>query len=208
MLKNSASPDPRVRRTRQLLQDALRTLVRERGFESITVQDITQQAGVNRATFYLHYEDKNDLLTQTMREVIEAPAREYAQLFASGETLTADRTPELFVRMFERYAEHADLLRRLLGRHGDARFAAQLHDMIEASTREARLKFAPPPGSSDPPLIITAHYLAGALLSLVTWWVENQQPYSARVMAGWYWRLLWTPMIEAGPTPTPLAALP
>lgn len=208
MLKNCASPDPRVRRTRYSLQEALRALVRERGFESITVQDIAQQAGINRATFYLHYEDKYDLLTQTMRAVIEAPAQEYALLFASGEALSPDHTPELFVRMFERYAQHADLLRRLLGRHGDARFIAQLHDMIERTTCEARTQFGPPAGPSDPPVIITAHYLAGALLSLITWWLEHKQPYSARAMAAWYWKLLWTPAmalapVAEGPPPAP-----
>ncbi|MBP7693648.1 MAG: TetR/AcrR family transcriptional regulator [Anaerolineales bacterium] len=206
MLKNSSSPDPRARRTRWLLQEALQTLVRERGFEAITVQDITRQAAVNRATFYLHYEDKYDLLTQTMREVIEAPAREYAQFFESGEVTTPDRTPELFVRMFERYGQHADLLRRLLGRHGDARFAAQLHDMIEKSIREARVKFAPAPGPDQPPVTITTQYLAGALLGLLIWWLEHNQPYSAAAMAAWYWSLLWTPAMTVAPAREPAFA--
>jgi AcrR family transcriptional regulator len=50
--------DPRQKRTRKLLQDALRKLLRERPFEEILVQDITDRATVNRATFYDHYTDK------------------------------------------------------------------------------------------------------------------------------------------------------
>jgi AcrR family transcriptional regulator len=50
--------DPRQRRTRKLLQDALRKLLQERPFEEILVQDITNRATVNRATFYDHYTDK------------------------------------------------------------------------------------------------------------------------------------------------------
>jgi AcrR family transcriptional regulator len=54
--------DPRIRRTRQLLQSALRTLMETRSFEDIAVQDITEAATVNRATFYDHYADKYALL--------------------------------------------------------------------------------------------------------------------------------------------------
>jgi AcrR family transcriptional regulator len=54
--------DPRVRRTRQLLQGALEQLMRTRAFDEITVQDIAEAATVNRATFYDHYADKFALL--------------------------------------------------------------------------------------------------------------------------------------------------
>lgn len=54
--------DPRIRRTRQLLQGALRTLMGSKNFDQITVQDITEAATVNRATFYDHYTDKYALL--------------------------------------------------------------------------------------------------------------------------------------------------
>jgi AcrR family transcriptional regulator len=54
--------DPRIRRTRQLLQQALTQLLQNRSFEEITVQDIAEAATVNRATFYDHYTDKFALL--------------------------------------------------------------------------------------------------------------------------------------------------
>jgi AcrR family transcriptional regulator len=54
--------DPRMRRTRQLLQGALESLLRTKAFDEITVQDITEAATVNRATFYDHYTDKFALL--------------------------------------------------------------------------------------------------------------------------------------------------
>src|SRR5258708_36223635 len=54
--------DPRMRRTRQLLQGALKQLLESKQFEDISVQDITEAATVNRATFYDHYTDKFALL--------------------------------------------------------------------------------------------------------------------------------------------------
>lgn len=54
--------DPRIRRTRHALQGALRDLMQQKSFEEISVQDITDAADVNRATFYDHYTDKFALL--------------------------------------------------------------------------------------------------------------------------------------------------
>jgi len=50
--------DPRVIRTRQLIQDAFVALSKEKDFNTITVRDITERATINRATFYSHYSDK------------------------------------------------------------------------------------------------------------------------------------------------------
>lgn len=60
--------DPRVRRTRQLLEQAFMEALHEKGFQAISVQDITERAGVNRATFYAHFEDKFDLLDHSVRK--------------------------------------------------------------------------------------------------------------------------------------------
>jgi len=59
--------DPRVRRTRQLLHEALRKLLDQKRFDDITVQDITEAATLNRATFYAHYPDKFALLGELIR---------------------------------------------------------------------------------------------------------------------------------------------
>ena len=54
--------DPRVRRTHVLLRHALEKLLTEKEFDAISVQDITEAATLNRATFYDHYPDKYSLL--------------------------------------------------------------------------------------------------------------------------------------------------
>lgn len=59
--------DPRVTRTRDLLEQAFMEVVAEKGFQAATVQDITDKAGVNRATFYAHFPDKYALLDHIIR---------------------------------------------------------------------------------------------------------------------------------------------
>ncbi len=60
--------DPRVKRTRKLLQQAFIELFQEKGFSAISIQDITGRATVNRATFYAHFTDKYDLMDSVIRE--------------------------------------------------------------------------------------------------------------------------------------------
>ena len=62
MLLNKKKQDPRVTRTRQYLMQALCDLMGEKKFEQITVQEISERAIINRATFYAHFEDKYKLL--------------------------------------------------------------------------------------------------------------------------------------------------
>src|ERR1700744_1464876 len=54
--------DPRILRSRRMLMEALSRLLIKKEFEEISVQEIADEATLNRATFYLHYPDKNALL--------------------------------------------------------------------------------------------------------------------------------------------------
>src|SRR5215813_2914141 len=63
--------DPRVKRTRKLLEDAFVALLAEKSFHAISVQDIAERATVNRATFYAHFEDKYALMDQMIREAFQ-----------------------------------------------------------------------------------------------------------------------------------------
>ena len=64
--------DPRVKRTRQLIEHTFQQLMKEKPFSSITVQDITTQAEINRATFYAHYPDKFALVESITRGMFRA----------------------------------------------------------------------------------------------------------------------------------------
>lgn len=64
--------DPRVKRTKTLIQRAFSELLAEKGFRDIIVQDITERAEVNRATFYAHYPDKYALLEENIAQAFHA----------------------------------------------------------------------------------------------------------------------------------------
>lgn len=65
--KAAETTDPRVLRSRRMLMQALVKLLERKEFDAISIQEIADEATLNRATFYLHYPDKNALL-QSMTE--------------------------------------------------------------------------------------------------------------------------------------------
>lgn len=97
--------DPRVKRTRKLLQDAFVSLLEEKGFHAISVQDIAERATVNRATFYAHYLDKYDMFDQMAGET-------FRQALSSRVSVASPFTPTnlgvLIVTAFETLAQIRD----------------------------------------------------------------------------------------------------
>ncbi len=63
--------DPRVKRTRRLILRSFEDLLAEKGFETISVQDVTDKAEINRATFYAHFPDKYALLDYSISQMFK-----------------------------------------------------------------------------------------------------------------------------------------
>ncbi|KXK13157.1 MAG: TetR family transcriptional regulator [Chloroflexi bacterium OLB14] len=61
--------DPRVKRTRSLILESFGSLLAEKNFENISVQDVTDKAQINRATFYAHFQDKYALLDYSISKM-------------------------------------------------------------------------------------------------------------------------------------------
>jgi AcrR family transcriptional regulator len=104
--------DPRILRTRQLFQHALVKLMKEKEFESISVQDIAEAATVNRATFYDHYPDKFSLLECTVG------SRFHELLSRRGVTFSSSCSSTLKAIVLGVCDFLADALRADLGRQG------------------------------------------------------------------------------------------
>ena len=113
-----AIEDRRVRRTKRLLRDALVSLVLERGYSAVTVEDVTERADVGRATFYTHYTDKDELLGQIVADLGE-DLKERLRPLVSDSSVGFTGKPVL--EMFRHAAEERDAYRVVLRGEGDGR---------------------------------------------------------------------------------------
>jgi AcrR family transcriptional regulator len=168
--------DRQVRRTRELLQQALIDLIGEQRYDAITIQDIADRANVGRTTFYLHYSSKDDLFI-SCHEAIVSQFRfgSHAHL-SRAELLSPDAPPEM-TAAYAHLEEVRALLRPIL--HGKDSVLL-LRRMRESNTQEieASLRAAFPDAHSTTPLDLLATYLAGARVSWMHWWLEQRQPHS------------------------------
>ncbi|MEV8634437.1 TetR/AcrR family transcriptional regulator [Streptosporangium sp. NPDC051023] len=178
--------DPRIRRTRARLRSAVLRLAVERDPESITVAEIARAAEVNRATVYLHYRDRDDLVLDAMETAIG----ELAAQAARCPYREPGPVPASLVALFDHVGTRAPLYRRMLGPHGSARFCARLREVLAAELRAPFATGSRPPGHDDVPPEVHAHYVAGALVGVVTYWLGEHPPRPAEEIAASVWGLV------------------
>ncbi|MEV5749751.1 TetR/AcrR family transcriptional regulator [Actinoallomurus sp. NPDC052308] len=157
----------RVRRTRTLLRQALVELIEERGFDRITVGQITERAMVSRAAFYRNYRDKYQLVEQIFEEAL-------AELL--GTVADGPDTPvlERWTGFFEHFDRYHRLYGALLGGNGSSWFAARMRSALADMAAE---HLPQAPGDLIPTL------LAGMHLQAITWWLGTGRSIPAREIA-------------------------
>ncbi|MCM3699628.1 TetR/AcrR family transcriptional regulator [Paenibacillus macerans] len=180
--------DLRIIRTKQSIRDALVELLDEKGFEGITVKDITTRAKINRSTFYTHYLDKFDLMTKCQEEIMYELSRIVKLAFPSviGEITTKSQTLSAFiyaVPLFEYLNENRKFLKAALSSKGDLSFQTKLKDFIWKTLFENNSGML----LNEKDLLVPAHYLSSyissAFIGVVQQWLNNDCKESPEVMA-------------------------
>ena len=186
--------DRRVRRTRDRLGDALVDLLQEKPFDTITVQHVLDRAGVGRSTFYTHYRGKEDLFLSDCDEFFEAMATALSRRRDPSERVAPVR--ELFSHVAEMRTFYSALVAS--GRIHDVLDLAQAHF---ARGIQGRLGPRRRSGASAPGRAALAHALAGALVSLLSWWIDHAAAGSPAAMDELYHRLVWNGLSGADGPP-------
>ncbi|HEY8410689.1 MAG TPA: TetR/AcrR family transcriptional regulator [Pyrinomonadaceae bacterium] len=177
--------DARVRRTRDALGDALVALMQEKAFETITVQDVLDRAKVGRSTFYSHYSDKDDLLM--------SDAEEFFELVSMLLSRRGDKSDRVFPvqEFFSHITEAKQFVDALVssGKFNDnmelarGQFARGIERRLSELARGQQI-----PADERPAL---AFAYAGALLSLLTWWIDRGMKQSPAEMDQLFHKLVW-----------------
>lgn len=182
--------DLRVRRTRKMIGEAFVSLVLERGFEKVTVEEISARAMVNRATFYRHYRDKWDLAERTADAMLDDLASRLDPPPKDVGEVSLEEPPRAWVDLFEHLRDNADLYRAVLGEKGFPMFSVRVRGYLERLLRR-RYEAAGYDGRNlHAPEGVLLAFVIGAFLGTVGWWLENDAPHPPEEMALWLARLL------------------
>lgn len=183
MSRNEKKIDPRIKRTRQLLRQALMDLIPEKGYQAITIQDIADRATLNRATFYLHYRDKDDLLYTGMREILDELSATNPLPIEEASVLSVEETRTTIELDLKLVAQNINFYRAMLGENGVWGFAHALQKYFYEITEQRLISiFGKLPEGPVPPEIVLA-YVTSAYVGCIQWWVEHDMPYSISDMA-------------------------
>ncbi|KAB2329527.1 TetR/AcrR family transcriptional regulator [Cytobacillus depressus] len=183
-----SNTDLRIIRTKGAIRDALVVLIDEKGFEAITVKDITTRARINRGTFYAHYQDKFDLMTKCEDEIMFEMSRIAKQnipdVIDALETNSPIATPfPLAVLIFEYLNENSDFMRAVLGPKGDLSFQTRLKDFMWKTLFENEPNALFKEENLLVPSQYFASYVASAHIGVIQQWLNSGRKESPHEMA-------------------------
>ena len=169
--------DRRIRKTKKLLKESLIELMNEKKVKDITIKDITERADLNRGTFYLHYLDIYDLLSQIEDEIITNLT---ALLKTFNETQTLS-SYELLEQLFNYLYENKEIFRVLLYTNSDTQFLNKLQTLIKTMglfTLQNVYK-------DSPPIVYTyfLSFISSGVIGMVEHWFENGMTLTPSEMA-------------------------
>jgi len=159
-------------------------LILDRGYDDISIQDVTDKANLGRATFYLHYREKDELLADVMRLQLEEFVA-VAPPMISPKTKNVD--PRRIQQLFDFAESRYDLFRIMMIGKGSmvaSRYLQQaIRDGYKHDIDRMQEQFGIVPIISRE---FIENYYAGALISLIFWWLDNDMPFTAAEMADMY----------------------
>ena len=176
--------DRRTRKTRQLLRGALLALLKEKRYDEISVQDIIERADVARSTFYVHYVDKDDLLTGGQGIFAENLDHQLtAHTAGSGASAYSARM------WFYHVQAQGDIL-KIIAKDPAVELAMKtLSGIIHRSVQEG-MQGHPQAGNAEVPMPVIVDYLADSSMTLIQWWLKDGMRRTPEQMDDMFQRLV------------------
>ncbi|WMT43066.1 TetR/AcrR family transcriptional regulator [Paenibacillus sp. D2_2] len=180
--------DLRVIRTKNAIKLALIELVLEQGFESVSVKDITNKAGINRGTFYIHYTDKYDLMNKSQEEVMKELSsvinKHYPNIITEFSKDETSKIPfRLSVIIFRYLDENSDFIKAVLSPQGDLSFQLKLKRFMWEVLFHKNFNDLLDNKKTLIPKNYIISYVASAHIGIIQEWIENGKKESPEEMA-------------------------
>jgi AcrR family transcriptional regulator len=179
----SESDGGRAARTRELIKTVAAALLLENGYSALTVQAIIERAEVARGTFYIYFDDLDDIVWSLVSDTFQGFDPLAAEPAADPAVLRFNQ----WLNIFEFIDQNRALMRVLLGRDGHLQFYNQLGEFLAASLRDDLVE-NPLDGTEGLPEETLLPLTVGALLRLITWWLSGEDDYTPRQLTAIFYR--------------------
>lgn len=180
------------RKTKALIQNSFIRLLKEKPFDNITIGDISQEANINRGTFYLHYLDKYDLLDKIEMQLFENIGDHIDRLqanYSSAVTFKKDQE-HLASSLFNSIQAQAPILKIFLSHHGRAGFHYRFRDAFSQKVRVNLEKNTTLSDHLNVPIDYFLAFITSAFLGLIEQWVRSGLDKTPEEMTQLYLKII------------------
>jgi AcrR family transcriptional regulator len=165
--------DRRIQRTQRLLRTALMSLIQEKGFEALSVQDIIDRANVGRATFYAHFDNKEDLLASGIEELRASLRGQQRQALMTA-TRPDDRLLAFSHELFVHANEHRVVFRAMVGKRSGAVIQQLVHKMLVDLVRDEVKMMLAAQEAAETLVEAMAQFIGSGVFGLLLWWATGK----------------------------------
>jgi|SRR5919198_3858942 AcrR family transcriptional regulator len=184
--------DPRVRRTRRLLRNALVSLMLEKDYASITIREITDRAEVAYITFFRHFESLDQLLMEVLEEGLAELIIHIETLAKSSGTSALETEGRL---IFEYIEKNGDLFHILFKSQSVTRIRKKILQNIALIFQKSCMPLAR--ADNQMTVAILSNHIAASLLALIEWWLDHKMAPAPAQMGKVYQRLIIDSTVRA-----------
>lgn len=176
--------DLRTKRTRKMILEAFINLVEEKGYEHVTVSDIASQAMINRATFYAHFKDKQDVYDYIFKEAVEqfmivlAPV----QLGRTNQ-LQLHAIEQIITHIFEKIQENRVFFKTVLNAHGNEQLRKQISQILRSTYANIFEQVEIREKDFIVPIDFIIEYMSSTFMASLHWWINQEISFSPKQMA-------------------------
>jgi len=182
----------KVAKTKELIKETLIELIEEKGFEAISVRDITLKAGLNRGTFYLHYKDKYDLMEKSQNEILEGlqDRLKFVRPKELNEFYSNDMVYPPILNVFHYLKENQRFIKVQISTKGDPAFPKKMKEYIKGTIYEKLVDIIENEYMVEIPHEYATAFISSAFFGLMEQWLEKEEPISPEEMAIMHMKLL------------------
>ncbi|CAI3333912.1 TetR/AcrR family transcriptional regulator [Enterococcus cecorum] len=176
--------DLRTKRTRKMILEAFINLVEEKGYEHVTVSDIASQAMINRATFYAHFKDKQDVYDYIFKEavtqfmIVLAPV----QLGRTNQ-LQLHAIEQIITHIFEKIQENRVFFKTVLNAHGNEQLRKQISQILRSTYANIFEQVEIREKDFIVPIDFIIEYMSSTFMASLHWWINQEISFSPKQMA-------------------------
>lgn len=170
--------DRRVRRTRELLTNALVALLQEKSLHEITVKELCDVADINRGTFYLHYKDINDMTEQLENDILN----QYETLLKRYAPSELAQNPyDILYHLILFTDAYKNLFKTLLRPGGDISFLVKIKALFRRTYLEVWATSKTPHNQAQ--IEYSYDFLAGGFVGMIESWILSDSPETPEELA-------------------------